>query len=100
MPKFNVNFSDSTYESLTDMSRRLDQPMAEVLREALSIYGWLIREVSKGSTLMIQRGDKPPTELLLPYLEQLRSDAELSGQEEHPVRSRVASRRRRPGTPA
>lgn len=76
MQKFNVNFSDGTYDALADMSHRLDQPMAEVLREALSIYGWLIREASRGSTLMIERQGKPPTELLLPYLERLRPQTE------------------------
>jgi hypothetical protein len=75
MAKFNVNFSESTYGALTDMSKRLDQPMAEVIREALSIYGWLVREASNGSTLLIQRGDRPPTELLIPYLERLQAPA-------------------------
>lgn len=75
MPKFNVNFSDSTHAVLTEMSERLDVPMAEVIRESLSIYWWLIREVSSGSTLLVQRGDRAPSELVIPYLERLRRPA-------------------------
>jgi hypothetical protein len=72
MQKFNVQFSDDSYDSLVGMSERLDRPMAEVLRESLSVYRWLMREVESGNTLMIQRGDKPPAELLLPYFEDLK----------------------------
>ncbi len=73
MPKFNVNFSDSTYQVLGEMSRRLDQPMAEVIRESLSMYWWLIKEVSNGSALQIERaGNGGVRELVIPYLEHLR----------------------------
>jgi hypothetical protein len=101
MAKFNVNFSQSTYEALTDMSKRLDQPMAEVIREALSIYGWLLREASAGSTFLIQRGDRAPSELVIPYLERLKEPTSLSAAapaaardegEARPVRRRRSER--------
>ncbi len=77
MPKFNVHFSDSAYQDLADMSDQLDQPMAEVIREALSMYRWLIKETAQGSTLLVQRDhDRPPQELLVPYLDRLRDHAE------------------------
>ncbi len=71
MARFNISFADSTHEALVDMSVRLDRSVAEVIREALSIYGWLIREASNGTTFLVQRGSRSPSELVIPYLEQL-----------------------------
>ena len=87
MAKFNVNFSESTYQALTDMSQRLDRPMAEVIREALSLYGWLIREASQGSTFMIQRGDRAPSELVIPYLERVQEPVAVPSAKEADDRS-------------
>jgi hypothetical protein len=99
VPKFNVNFSDSTYCVLADMSTRLDVPMAEVLRESLSVYWWLVREVSSGSTLLIQRGERAPGELVIPYLERLKDAAPVAVQEGRPpAREKRPSRRRPTGS--
>lgn len=98
MQKFNVQFSDDTYDSLVGMSERLGRPMAEVLRESLSVYRWLMREVESGNALMIQRGDKPPAELLLPYFEDLKvaATAVEESRRERGVPAAPASDRRRP----
>jgi hypothetical protein len=68
--KFNVKFSDGTHEVLVDLSQKLETSMAEVIREALSLYWWVARERSAGSRLLVQRGDEV-TELVIPSLERL-----------------------------
>jgi hypothetical protein len=74
MTKFNVKFSDSTYRAVGELAKWTDGTMADVIREALSIFWWLAKEYRQGSRLLIQRGDKI-TELMIPSLERLKSDA-------------------------
>jgi hypothetical protein len=74
--KFNVNFSAATHEDLSDLSAVLAAPMAEVIREALGLLKWLVRESLAGNKLLIQRGDRI-TEVAFPVLERL-SDRERS----------------------
>jgi hypothetical protein len=71
MAKFNLNLSDSAYTDVSDVASRLDISMADVVREALSLLLWIIREISAGNRLLIQRGDQV-TEVVVPELERLR----------------------------
>ncbi len=73
MTKFNVKFHAAMYRLMTDLAERLEVPMADVIRESLSLYGWMAREYRQGSKLLIQRGDEV-TELVIPSLERLRSE--------------------------
>jgi hypothetical protein len=59
----------------------MDGTMADVIREALSVFWWLAKEYRQGSRLMIQRGDSI-TELMIPSLERLKSDAGQAGEAE------------------
>ena len=70
MNKFNVKFSDGTHQVLTEISQKLGTSMADVIRDALSLYWWFIRERSAGSRLLVQRGSDV-TELVIPSLERL-----------------------------
>ncbi len=70
MAKFNVNFSDSTYAVVSELSQRLGVPMADVIRDALSLQWWLAKEVMAGNKLLIERGDRI-TEVIIPSLEPL-----------------------------
>ena len=58
MTKFNVKFSDSTYRAVAELARWTDGTMADVIREALSIFVWLAKEYRQGNRLLIQRGDQ------------------------------------------
>ena|SRR5215471_1742487 len=73
MTKFNVKFSDSTYRAVGELARWTDGTMADVIREALSIFWWLAKEYRQGNRLLIQRGDQV-TELMIPSLERLMAD--------------------------
>src|SRR5690349_16712131 len=75
MTKFNVNFADRTHEAMVSLSEMLGISMADVLREALSLFWWIAREVMAGNRILIQRGDQV-TELLLPSLDALRDRPE------------------------
>jgi hypothetical protein len=75
--KFNVKFSDSTYRAVAELAKSTDGTMADVIREALSVYRWLAMEYQQGNRALIQRGDKI-TELVFPSLERLRLDASLA----------------------
>lgn len=81
MAKFNVNFSDSTHAAVVELSERMDVPMADVIREALSLLWWLARESMAGNRILIQRGDQV-TELMIPSLEALRDVARPHGRRE------------------
>jgi predicted transcriptional regulator len=70
MTKFNVKFSDNTYRAVSELARETDGTMADVIREALSIYVWLAKEYRQGNKLLIQRGEQV-TELLVPSLERM-----------------------------
>ena len=74
MTKFNVKFSDSTYQAVGQLARWTDGTMADVIREALSVFWWIAKEYGQGHRLLIQRGDQV-TELLIPSLERLKADA-------------------------
>jgi len=72
-----MTFSEGTHQVLTSLTQRLDVSMADVIRDALSIFCWFARERSAGSRLLIQRGTEI-TELIIPSLERLRP-ADASG---------------------
>ena len=77
MSGFRVRFADSTYQVVAHLSSRLQVPMAEVVRDALSIYWWLARERMAGSRLLIERGGDV-NELTIPSLERLRPEPGLT----------------------
>jgi hypothetical protein len=94
--KFNLNLSDTAYEEVGELSRKLDLSMADVVREALSLLWWISKEIGSGNRLLIQRGDQV-TELLYPGLERLRtSDGKARKEREslsRPARGRLTSAR-------
>jgi hypothetical protein len=70
MQKYTLAFTDQFYKDLNALSDQLGMPKADVVREALSTYRWLVNEKRQGHKLLIQRGDQV-TELLMPKLEQI-----------------------------
>src|SRR5215471_5219574 len=77
---FCIEFSDGTRQVLGDLSQRLDTSVAEVIRESLSLYTWVVRERSAGSRLLVQRGEEV-TELVIPSLERLTKSMADSAEE-------------------
>src|SRR6266536_1638998 len=71
--KFNVKFHDAMYQLVVRLAGRLGVPMADVIREALSLYGWAAHEHEQGSRLLVQRGHDI-TEVVIPSLQQLRPE--------------------------
>jgi hypothetical protein len=65
-----LNLADGTSRTVTVLAERLDMPIAEVVREALSWYWWLAKERSAGTRLSIHRGDEI-TEMVVPSLDRL-----------------------------
>jgi hypothetical protein len=80
MIKFNVKFSDATYRVVGELAEWMDGSMADVIREALSVFWWLAKEYRQGGRLMVRRGDDV-TELMIPSLERLTLAASISDQE-------------------
>jgi len=78
MPRFNISFADNTYETLDDLATRLHVPMSDVVREALSVYWLLSRELEAGNRLQIQRKNQI-NELLIPSLEALAANTIKKG---------------------
>lgn len=70
MIKFNVKLSDSTYGVVRELAEEMDGTMADVVREALSVFWWLAKEYREGNRLMVRRYDQV-TELMIPSLERL-----------------------------
>ena len=82
-----MKLSDSTYRDMSALADLTDGTMADVFREALSIFAWLAKEYRQGNRLMIKRGDEL-TELLIPSLARTA--------EEEPAEGAAPPRRRRP----
>jgi hypothetical protein len=79
MPKYNVNFSDSAYVTLNELAEELGQSMAEVIRDALTTYWWLVQERKKGNTLLLQ-GKGKRSEVVFPSFARLGEDAPVVSQ--------------------
>jgi predicted transcriptional regulator len=94
MTKFNVKFSDNTYRAVSELAHETDATMADVIREALSIYVWLAKEYRQGNKLLIQRGEQV-TELLVPSLERM-VETPPAGEETNPGSTDDAPVRTRP----
>ena len=77
MNKFNVKFSDSTHRVIAWLADRLEISMADVIREALSLYWWIAKERMEGNRLLVQRGAEI-TEMVVPSLEQLRQGPDFA----------------------
>jgi head-tail adaptor len=71
MAKFNLNLSELNYSEVNALAERLDIPMAEVVRGAVSMYVWITREISADNRLHVQRADRL-VEITVPELERLR----------------------------
>ena len=71
MAKFNRNLSESAYAEVSELAGGLDITMAEVVREALHLLGWIAREINADNHLLIRRGDVV-VELTVLELEMLR----------------------------
>lgn len=65
--KFNVKLSDDAYDALVEMASQTDSSMADVIRDSLGLWRWLIRERRQGGRFLIQRGAEV-TELVIPSL--------------------------------
>lgn len=74
--KFNVKFSDGDYGTVTQLAGWMDGTMADVVREALSVFAWVAREYRQGATLTIRRQDGSTVELVVPSLQRIRADAD------------------------
>lgn len=74
MIKFNVKLSDDTYRDMGELAGLMDGTMADVIREALSVFWWVASEYQQGNQLMVRRGDQI-TELMVPSLERVRAAA-------------------------
>jgi hypothetical protein len=82
--KFQVKLQESMYRLVLGLAGRLEVSMADVIREAVSFYGWAAHECEEGNKLLVQRGDEI-TEIVIPNLQRLRPE--------------VASRREVVGSP-
>jgi hypothetical protein len=56
MPKYNIQFHDAAYELLGVLSELTQEPRADVIRDALSVYWWIATEIMAGSQVLVQRG--------------------------------------------
>ena len=65
-----LNLSGATRKALDTLAERLEMPLNEVVRDALSLYWWLARERSKGARFQVARGAEL-TELVSPALDRL-----------------------------
>jgi hypothetical protein len=74
--KVSLNLADRMSRTVTVLAERLDMPMAEVVREALSLYWWLAKERSTGTRISIHRGEEV-TEMVIPSLDGLIDGAPL-----------------------
>lgn len=68
MRNFNIKFHDEMYESIEQLAARSGSSMAEIIRNALSLYGRIADEYDQGAKLLIQRGDDVK-EWIVPSLE-------------------------------
>ena len=71
--RFNVKFQEAMYQLVLGLAGRLELSMADVMREALSFYGWAAHEHEQGNKVLVQRGDEI-TEIVIPTLERLRPE--------------------------
>jgi hypothetical protein len=71
--KFNVKFSAGTYHVMGTLADQLEVPMAEIIREALSLFWWITKEVRQGNKLLVQRGNEV-SEMVIPSLERLKPE--------------------------
>ena len=71
--KFQVKLQETMYRLVLDLAGRLGVSMADVIREAVSLYGWAAHEYGDGNKLLVQRGDEI-TEIVLPNLQRLRPE--------------------------
>jgi hypothetical protein len=99
MIKFNVKFSDRTYGIVGELAELMDGSMADVIREALSVFWWLAKEYRQGGKLTVRRGDEL-IELMIPSLERLAAGAPVLDQKsrvplEHEASDAAPARRRR-----
>jgi hypothetical protein len=53
-----VTFGDPAWRTISDISRQRGIPLAEVIREALSTYRWLLEVRSQGGHVLIERDGK------------------------------------------
>lgn len=74
MTKFNIKFHEAMYQLVSALAKRLDASMADVIREALSLYAWTAQEYEGGGRLLLQKGDEI-TQVVIPSLERLRAEA-------------------------
>lgn len=63
-----VRFSESAYRTVLQLAGAERSTMAEVMREALSVYWWLAREQSQGNVFLVRRGEVV-IELRIPSLD-------------------------------
>jgi hypothetical protein len=74
MQKYTLQFSDQSYADLEGLSDLLDMTKAEVVREALSMYRWIVQEKMAGHRLLIDR-ESQVNELLIPRFDRLPAGA-------------------------
>jgi hypothetical protein len=82
-PIIRVHFSDQAYRTVLQLAGAQRSTMAEVMRQAVSVYWWLAREHSQGSRFLVQRGCVV-TETVIPSIDGMARLPESEG-ELHPV---------------
>jgi hypothetical protein len=78
--RVSLNLTTSTSKAVTMPAERLDMPMAEVVREALSCYWWLAKERSARTRFQVER-DGELTEMAVPSLDRLNDGPPLEDPE-------------------
>lgn len=69
MRKFNVKLSDDMYRRGREVSEWMHFPIADVIREAVSIYRLLAVEYRQGGRPLVQRVGGEVVEMRFPILE-------------------------------
>jgi hypothetical protein len=81
-----VHFSDQAYRTVLQLAGAQRSTMADVMRDAVSVYWWLAREHSQGSRFLVQRGCVV-TEAIIPSIDGMEALPESEGElrpDEHP----------------
>lgn len=64
--RVNVNFSDEAYKELTEMARRRNKTLSDVLRDALALEKWYEEAKEEGSKVLVERKNGRMREVLRP----------------------------------
>jgi hypothetical protein len=72
MKSSTYNFSAEAAQSLQKLMERMDIPEEEVIRQALSLLSWAVREHDQGTKILVAR---PTVIATLPFLGEIKGEA-------------------------